>query len=321
MEYLDQVFERTVYPQDFSVEHTVSYDDQSKTAVIDVSLLEQSSVPDVIGYKFVRQTRQADPIRMKPKEHDDLYESAIQQTVLRTIHEVFESVYTTAVEAVVVNGWVTYLDKSTGHDNTSCIISVTATRQEFEVFNLARIVPADCVKKLKGIVAGPLSQIGPVQPLLQLNREDRRFIESQDVLADINSQTNLAEIDWETFEHLVRELFGHMFSTHGAEVKVTQASKDGGVDAVVFDPDPIRGGKFVIQAKRYNNVVPVSAVRDLYGTMISEGASKGILVTTAYYGRDSRSFAKDKPLSLIDGSNLVYLLEQHGYKVRIDLKR
>ena len=38
-------------------------------------------------------------------------------------------------------------------------------------------------------------------------------------------------------------------------MKITQASKDGGVDAVAFDPDPIRGGKIVIQAKRYTNVV------------------------------------------------------------------
>ena len=102
--------------------------------------------------------------------------------------------------------------------------------------------------------------------------------------------------------------------------KVTQASRDQGVDAVAFDPDPIRGGKFVIQAKRYTKVVPVSAVRDLYGTMLNEGAVKGILVTTAHYGPDSREFAKDKPITLIDGSNLVYLLEQYGYHVRLDVE-
>jgi restriction system protein len=155
---------------------------------------------------------------------------------------------------------------------------------------------------------------------MQLDREDSRFVESRDVLADINATTNLAEIGWEEFEHLVRELFSKMFAQGGAEVKVTQASSDGGVDAIAFDPDPIRGGKFVIQAKRYTKVVPVSAVRDLYGTMISEGASKGLLVTTAHFGRDSREFVKDKPISLIDGPNLVYLLEQYGHKVRIDVE-
>ena len=77
------------------------------------------------------------------------------------------------------------------------------------------------------------------------------------------------------------------FSSGGGEVKVTQASRDGGVDAVAFDPDPIRGGKIVIQAKRYTNTVGVAAVRDLYGTVLNEGATKGILVTTSDYGPDA----------------------------------
>ena len=64
-------------------------------------------------------------------------------------------------------------------------------------------------------------------------------------------------------------------------------------------------------------VVPVSAVRDLYGTMIAEGAAKGILVTTSHYGRDSREFAKDKPITLIDGENLVHMFQKHGRDVHI----
>ncbi|WP_222400440.1 restriction endonuclease [Rhizobium leguminosarum] len=73
----------------------------------------------------------------------------------------------------------------------------------------------------------------------------------------------------------------------GGEVRVTQASNDGGVDAIAFDPDPISGGKIVIQAKRYTRTVGVSAVRDMYGTVLNEGASKGLLVTTADYGPDA----------------------------------
>lgn len=37
---------------------------------------------------------------------------------------------------------------------------------------------------------------------------------------------------------------------------------------IAFDPNPITGSKFIIQAKRYNNVVPASAARDLYGALI-----------------------------------------------------
>lgn len=156
---------------------------------------------------------------------------------------------------------------------------------------------------------------------MDIDKNDKRFIESKEVISSLNESVNLAEMDWEDFEYLVRELFEKIFSNDGSEVKVTQASRDGGVDAIAFDNDPIRGGKFIIQAKRYNNVVPVSATRDLYGTVINEGAIKGILVTTSYYGNDSRDFAKDKPITLIDGSNLVYLLNEYGYKAHIELKK
>ena len=127
-------------------------------------------------------------------------------------------------------------------------------------------------------------------------------------------------MNWQDFEQLIRELFELEFNQSRGEIKITRVSRDGGVDAVAFDPDPIRGGKIVIQAKRYTNVVGVSAVRDLYGTVLNEGATKGILVSTADYGPDAYSFAKDKPITLLNGNNLLHLLQKHGHKAKIDLK-
>lgn len=63
----------------------------------------------------------------------------------------------------------------------------------------------------------------------------------------------------------------------------------------------------------------MAVVRDLYGTVMNEGATKGILVTTADFGPDAYEFAKNKPLLLLNGSNLLFLLERHGQKARIDL--
>ncbi len=127
-------------------------------------------------------------------------------------------------------------------------------------------------------------------------------------------------MNWRDFEQLVRQVFESEFASEAGEVRVTQASRDGGVDAIVFNPDPIRGGKIIIQAKRYTNTVDVGAVRDLYGAVVNEGASKGILVTTSRFGPDARKFAQGKPLTLVDGDNLLFLLEKMGVKARIDLK-
>ena len=191
--------------------------------------------------------------------------------------------------------------------------------REFLEINVAEVDPKACFRKLKGISGARLAAMSPVRPSLQLNREDARFISARPVMDALDNSTNLAAMDWEDFEQLIRDVFEKEFSGDGGEVKITRASRDHGVDAVAFDPDPIRGGKIVIQAKRYTDTVSVSAVRDLYGTILNEGANKGILVTTADYGPDAYEFAKGKPITLINGSELLYLLQKHGHKVRIDL--
>ena len=53
---------------------------------------------------------------------------------------------------------------------------------------------------------------------------------------------------------------------------------------------------------------------------MNEGATKGILVTTSNYGNDAYEFAKGKPLTLMNGANLLFLLEKHGHRAKIDLK-
>ena len=238
---------------------------------------------------------------------------------LRTIHEIFEADYASAIDIVGFNGVLTERSRSTGIMETKTIVSVSADREKFIEFNLQYVNAKDTFKLLKGVSAAKLSDLAAIPPVLIINKNDKRFIESKDVASNLSEGDNLASMDWGEFEHLIRELFEKEFSAGGGEVRVTQASSDGGVDAIAFDPDPIRGGKIVIQAKRYTNTVGVAAVRDLYGTVLNEGATKGILVTTSDYGRDSYAFAAEKPLTLLNGSNLLAMLEKHGHKARIDI--
>jgi restriction system protein len=234
--------------------------------------------------------------------------------------ELFASDTINVINTIVFNGWVRAIDKATGADTHPCIMTIQVLKAEFMALNLSQIDLKACFRSLKGISGSSLSDFSPVRPALTLNRQDSRFVPSYNVVDSLNERTNLAAMDWLDFENLIRELFEKEFSKNGGEVKITQASRDGGVDAIAFDPDPIRGGKIVIQAKRYTNPVGVAAVRDLFGTVINEGATKGILVTTSDYGPDSYEFAKGKPLTLLSGSELLYLLGRHGYKAKIDIK-
>ena len=254
-----------------------------------------------------------DEIVLTDKKFEKFYNDIIYMCCLKTINDILNSDDNKNINNIVYNGWIKYIDKSTGKKAESCMITIEASKEQFLNINIENVDYKECIKGLKGIFAPNILSLTPVVPYMKINREDSRFIENKDVANIKLDGFNLATMPWEDFEYFVRELFDKMFNVNGGEVKVTQASHDGGVDAIAFDDDPIRGGKFVIQAKRYNNVVPVSAVRDLYGTMIHEGATKGILVTTSSYGKEAYDFAQDKPITLIDGQALLGLLNKYGY--------
>ena len=173
---------------------------------------------------------------------------------------------------------------------------------------------------MKGLSTPSTENVTPIRPIFVLNKDDKRIVQERDVTQDLETEANIAAMPWEDFEHLVRQLFEWEFGRNGVEVKVFRLSRDHEVDAVMYDPDPLRGGKYVLQAKRYTRPVDVAAVRDLYGTVVNEGANRGILVTTSSFGPNSYDFAKDKPISLVDGPNLVAMLRKHGREYRIDLE-
>lgn len=246
-----------------------------------------------------------------------MYSDTIHQLTLGSLYKLFKADTNKHIHTIQFNGWVQYLDPSTGHDTFPYILSVAADRATFESLNLTRVDYKSCIRGLKGLSAPSLMSLTPIRPVLQLNKEDPRFIEAQEILCNLDTSTNLADISWEDFEHLVRELLERQYAHEGCEVKITQSGHEGGVDGVIFDPDPFRGGKFIIQAKHYKNIVAPSWVRDLYGTMIHENATRGILVTTSHFGPDSIKFVQDKSITLIDGNNLLALLQQHGYNFSI----
>jgi len=319
-EYLDMVLSNSQYPDTFPQEWNLEFQAETKTVVIDYFLPSPEDIPKLKEVKYVASKDECVETPLQEAVCNRLYDSLLHQIALRTIHEVYESDQIQSIAAVVFNGWVRSIDRGTGKPITVCVLSVQAPLDEFRGVDLRHVDPKICFKTLKGVGSSKLHGLSPIAPILQLNKEDKRFVSSYSVVGDVDRSTNLAAMDWEDFENLVREVFEKEFSQGGGEVKITQASRDGGVDAVAFDPDPIRGGKIVIQAKRYTSTVDVSAVRDLYGTVVNEGATKGILVTTADYGPDSYTFAKGKPLTLLSGANLLHLLEKHGHKATIDLK-
>jgi len=319
--YYTLLLEKINLPFTFDRSVEVEYNADNKTLIIDLLLPTIDDLPNLKAVSYVKSKNELKEAYHSEPYMKKKYDSVVYQIVLQILNYVFTvGAEYEMVNAAVLNGKINTIDKATGKNIEPYVLSVNIARTAFEEVNLSAVDPKTWFKNSKGVSAATFANVTPIAPIVKMEREDHRFVDGYAVVDSLDDSVNLAAIDWQDFENLIREIFEREFNINGGEVKITQASRDGGVDAVAFDPDPIRGGKIVIQAKRYTNVVGVSAVRDLYGTVMNEGATKGILVTTSNYGNDAYSFAQGKPLTLMNGANLLYLLEKHGYKARIDIK-
>ena len=317
--YFQEILDKSSYPDYFPSTYEMDMDIENKILILDYELPDMSQLPTLKEVKYIQTRDEFVERHISQTETNRQYDEALFQVALRTLYELFDADINDNLSLVVFNGYVNSIDPATGKKQMACILSIQANKEEFTQLNLANVEPKACFNNLKGISSAKLYSLTPIAPIMVIDKEDQRFISSYNVADYVGEETNLAAMDWEDFEHLIREIFEKEFQSNGGEVKVTRASRDGGIDAVAFDPDPIRGGKIVIQAKRYTNTVGVSAIRDLYGAVINEGAAKGIIVTTSNYGADSYEFAKGKPLTLLNGNNLLNLLEKYGHKAKIDL--
>jgi restriction system protein len=311
--YCSMVLERSEYHDGFPQKFRVAYVPEPKELVVEYELPVKDIVPTIAEYKYIK-TR--DAIEEKPRKLSDikeLYQDVVAAVCLRTLYELFEADQENHLDVVVFNGFVLTADPATGKDVHPYLISIRTIKEKFNEINLAKVDKRICLRNLGAQVSPQPDELMAVKPVVNFDMVDKRFVNESDVISELDTKPNLMDLDPFEFENLVNNLFSKI----GFEAKLTRSSRDGGIDVVAFDPRPILGGKVVIQAKRYKNVVGVSAVRDLYGSMINEGASKGLLVTTSHYGTDAYNFSKDKPIELIDGGGLLYLLEQNGIKAKI----
>lgn len=316
VEYFGLVLGNSVYPDNFPQRYRLAYLPDSRQIVVEYQLPTIDVIPAVREYCYHRSRDEVTSTAWPAEELHRRYASVVAQIALRTVHELFEADRTRLVETIVLNGIVDTVDRATGRSVRPCLVTVRTIRDTFVSIDLARVDPAACLQHLKAAVSPRPESLTPVRPVVDFDAVDNRFTDEVDLLADVDQRPNLRTMPAEEFEQLVEDLFTRL----GLEIKQSRMAPDGGVDCVAVDPRPIFGGKVVVQARRPHGVADVSAVRDLFGAVVDEGATKGILVTTGGYAPEAFEFASGKPLELIDGANLLHLLAEHAdVRARIDI--
>ncbi|MGW3229935.1 restriction endonuclease [Kitasatospora sp. NPDC001095] len=302
------LYASAAWPEGFPHRLVAAFDAGGRQLVVDWELPGPDVVPAAGRVRYVKSDDREAEVARPATERKALYREVLAQSALRVAAELFRADRDGLLDSVVVNGFVLGIDPATGREAERFLSTLTATRAGFAGLALDRVAPVECFQGLGGRLSARPERLDEVRP-------DRRPESVGGSLAGHGGEDepDLFEMDPLEFEDLIAELF----RLRGFKVMTTARSGDVGVDVVAEDLDPVTGGKIVIQAKRYKKTVPPTAVRDLESTVRHHGANKGILVTTAGFGRGSYSYIEGKPLTLVSGPELVVLLAEQGLRGRL----
>lgn len=154
-------------------------------------------------------------------------------------------------------------------------------------------------------------------PLELLDKSYKAILEQnyENILDTILSKTPSA------FERIVTELLQKMGYGDG---KVTQLSRDGGIDAIIKG-DVLGFEQIYVQAKRYKRDVAVGRpeIQGFTGALLGlEGnATKGVFITTAKFSQEAELFAKTfskARIVLINGRQLAKYIYDYELGIQIE---
>ena len=114
------------------------------------------------------------------------------------------------------------------------------------------------------------------------------------------------ELSPREFEEMVCDLL----DAQGYTVELTPQTRDGGKDIIVTQKTDLGDFCIYVECKKYDrsNPVRVKLIRELYGTVMADNVTAGLMVTTSYYTKDAyeyRETVKNR-IHLKDYQDLIY---------------
>jgi len=120
------------------------------------------------------------------------------------------------------------------------------------------------------------------------------------------TQEDLSKMDPFQFEKLVADVLDRQ----GYKSKLTQKSRDGGVDIILDN----NGKSVFVSVKRYNNTVGVDKVREIHSVANYNNAAFGALITNATVSLDALTWANrcTPRVIVVEGDRLLRALNESG---------
>lgn len=147
-EYVGIVLSNSVYPDAFPVDYDHTFDLATRELTLSVAVPEPTALPTVKEYRYVKAKDEIAATQLSAKAQKDRYSSAVHETAVRTLHEVFEADRAGKIQSIALTVGVNRVAPATGLPETVPLVQVAAGRETFDEFDLANVIAVETLKHL-----------------------------------------------------------------------------------------------------------------------------------------------------------------------------
>lgn len=141
--YISLVLTKSSYPADFEHDFDVIYKKDQKTVIINYLFQSIDEFPITESYTYNEATGEIEEHMMSKLHALHFYMGVIYSVGVRTMHEIFEAVYTNAVDTVCFNGFVV-----NDSIQNQCVYTLKSSRKTFEAIDLSNCKLKEIIPRL-----------------------------------------------------------------------------------------------------------------------------------------------------------------------------
>ncbi len=170
---------------------------------------------------------------------------------------------------------------------------------------MGHVIPSvETNNQILNIVLNAVAVPAPFFSIVLLLLAPLAFLNTRRKVKLLDQQTNLnsiRQLHWKNFEEIVAEAYRRL----GYQVTEGGLGPDGGIDLELKK----NGDVSLVQCKQWKaHKVGVNVVREMYGVLVASNANEIIIICSGKFTQEAYSFAVDKPISLINGTELSALI-------------
>ena len=165
LRYWERVLKRSGWPLSWPRSCSFDYEPIEQRLIVDFGLPPVSSLPPVGEVWYDESLNRLNELPVSEHWRAEMYRELLVKIALRTIYELFQSDGAGSLSAVAFNGAIQSVDRSTGRETNTFLISLEATKSEFADLNLRQVDPHACFTRFKGRLSDDPIKLVPIVPL------------------------------------------------------------------------------------------------------------------------------------------------------------